>query len=758
MAAKKRTQSTKSEYVFWGFYGMLALGSMILGALIGVVFGWAIDLPRVEELEYLQPRQISVLYSANGEMLDQFATEKRILVRYEEIPENLKQAIISSEDKSFFTHPGIDVRRMLVTIFWNDLIMGNRWGGSTITMQLSKIRFTSTGKTIERKIKDIFYAINVEKEYSKEQIFTFYANQVSMGHGRYGVAAATDFYFHKELKDISLPEAAMLAGIIQSPGRHSPINRPDRALYRRNWVLGEMLENGFIARDVYEDSLAQPLGVMGRDDLQSPAPYYVEWIRQSLTANYSSEEIWESGLKIYTTLDLDIQKEAQRALRDGLRKYDRENRGWAGPAENILEEEIDIDEYTHPDWSKLFYKGQMIHGLVLQSSNASAEIRLGSYTANIALTDMAWTGAKSVSDVLKPGDVALFTLKEVDREERIIKADLDQVPEVQGAIVVLDNRTGAIRAMVGGFDFNFSKFNRATQALRQPGSIFKPFTYIAAMEAGFSPNDRILDQPVQFEDGLGRPYSPTNWDDKYKGLITIAQAMAESRNVPTVRLANAIGPEVIAETAKRFGLKQDIPPFLSIALGSVELTLEEIVSAFSSFPNHGVRAEPYSIQRVEDTNSVILQEHTLSVHDALVTQDVADKMLYLFQEVIRRGSGRSLLPLGHPLGGKTGTTNDATDVWFVGFTRNLTAGVWIGFDDNTPLGERVYGSTLALPVWKDFMSAVLKEMKPLEFESAWKPGPYDSGRVIGDLDSGEFMGPVRRQEYQVEDISPPPGG
>lgn len=736
---------------------MLALGCVILGALIGVVFGWAIDLPRVDELEYMQPKQVSVLYSSNGEVLDQFATEKRILVRYEEIPEVVKQAIISSEDKSFFSHPGIDVRRMMVTIFWNDLIMGNRWGGSTITMQLAKMRFTNTGKTIERKIKDIVYAINVEKEYSKEQIFTFYANQMNLGHGRYGIAAAADFYFHKKLEDITLPEAAMLAGIIQSPGRHSPINRPDRALYRRNWVLSEMLDNGFITREEHDAAVAEPLGVIGRDDQQSPAPYFVEWVRQGLTRNYSDEEIWEGGLRIYTTLDLGIQKEAQRALRAGLREYDRDKRGWAGPVENVLDQGIEIEEYRHPDWSKLFYKDQMIHGLVLQSSSANAEVRLGSYSSNISLADMAWTGAKRVSDILKPGDVALFTLRNVNREERTIEADLDQVPQVQGAVVVLDNRTGAIRAMVGGFDFSLSKFNRATQALRQPGSIFKPFTYIAAMEAGFNPNDRILDQPVQFEDGLGNPYVPTNWDDKFKGMITIAQALAESRNVPTVRLANAIGPEVIAETARRFGLKQNIPPYLSIALGSVEVTLEEIVSAFSSFPNHGVRADPYSIQRVEDSNGVILREHSLSVHDALVSQDVTEKMLYLFQEVIRRGSGRTLLPLGHPLGGKTGTTNEATDVWFVGFTRDLTAGVWIGFDDNTPLGDRVYGSTLALPVWKDFMSEVLKDMTPVEFESVWKPGPYDRSRVVGDLDSMEFMGPVRRQEYQVEDIAPPPG-
>lgn len=755
MATKKRKKAVSSQHLFWAFYGMLALGCIVLGSLVGVVFGWAIDLPRVEELEYMQPRQVSVLYSADGEVIDQFATEKRVLVSYEEIPEVLKQAIISSEDKSFFSHPGIDVKRMFVTIFWNDLIMGNRWGASTITMQLAKLRFTNTGKTVERKIKDILYAINVEKEYSKEQIFTFYVNQVNFGHGRYGIAAATDFYFHKDLQDITLPEAALLAGVIQSPGRHSPINSPQRALARRTFVLDQMLDNGFITAREHAEASRQPLGVLGRDDSQSPAPYFVEWVRQSLTEHYSDEEIWEGGLRIHTTLDLEIQREAQRALRKALRDYDRRTRGWAGPVENILDQGIAPEEYRHPDWSRLFYKGQMIHGLVLQSSKAGAEVRLGSYRATLTLQDLEWTGADDVSSILRAGDVALFHLQRVDRENRVIEAVLDQVPLVQGAILALDNGTGAIRAMVGGFDFNRSKFNRATQALRQPGSIFKPFTYIAAMEAGFSPNDLILDQPVQFEDGQGRPYSPSNWDDKYKGLITIAQALAESRNVPTVRLANAIGPEVIAETAKRFGLKQHIPPFLSIALGSVELTLEEIVSSFSSFPNHGVRAEPYSIQRVEDVNGVILQEHSLSVHDALVSEDVAEKMLYLFQEVIRRGSGRTLLSLGHPLGGKTGTTNEATDVWFVGFTRDLTAGVWIGFDDNTPLGDRVYGSTLALPVWKDFMSEVLKDREPVQFENVWEPGSYDKGRVIGDLESVDFMGPVKRQEYQVEDIAPP---
>ncbi|UCF36154.1 MAG: PBP1A family penicillin-binding protein [Acidobacteriota bacterium] len=769
MAAARRLSGARSKVgsshaLFWLSYGLILLGTAVVGGLVGMVFGYAVELPRVEELQLNRPNVVTYVYAQDGRVIGQFAAEKRILVTYQQIPETIRSAILAAEDATFFEHPGIDFRRVVATAI-NDVINWEMKGASTLTMQMSKLRFTSTEKAWERKVKDALYAIDIEKTYSKEQIFTFYANQIPLGHGRYGIAAAADFYFHKELGELTLAESALIAGILPSPGRYSPILHPDRALVRRAYVLGRMRELDMITPEEFEEASNAPLDVKGRDDELTPAPYFIEWVRQYLNTKYQTDQIWEGGLKIYTTLDYDLQVDAEKAIRQGLREFDHTKRGWAGPVTNILESGETLDEYRHSDWGRLFYPGQLIHGLVLASNPESAEVRLGSYTAHIGLEEIGWTKKKRVDQVLKPGDVALFSLQEVHRESRIIVAALDQIPEVQGAAITLDNTTGAVRAMVGGFDFNYSKFNRATQALRQPGSIFKPFTYVAAMEAGFSPNDQVLDSPVEFQDALGRPYSPSNWDDEYKGLITIKQALAESRNVPTVRLANALGPERIVDVAHRFGLKQDFPPYLSIALGSVEVTLSEIVSAFSCFPNHGVRAEPYFVERVEDHNGVILEEHMPSVHDAVVTPDVADKMLYLMQEVVRRGSGRPLLELGRPMGGKTGTTNESTDVWFVGFTPRVTTGVWVGYDEKRSLGDRVFGNTLALPIWKQFMQAWLDGAPVERFDSDYDPdrsmtriietsgGDAD---LIGPLIAPEGEQPARRQSFEVEDIAPPP--
>lgn len=766
MVRKKSRKWSKPErhFVFWITYAVLLLGAIGFGGLAGLLFGYAIDLPRVEELQQIQPSVVSSVYDSNGEVIGQFAAEKRILVSYGQVPQRMRNAVIAAEDAGFFTHPGIDFRRLIATVI-NDVLHWELKGGSTLTMQISKMRFTSEEKTFERKIKDILYAINIEKTYSKEQIFTFYANQISMGHGRYGIAAAADFYFHKTLDELTLAECALLAGIIQAPGRHSPINRPERALARRIFVLGQMLDKSFITEVEYREALDEPLTVKGRDDEQSPAPYFVEEVRQFLSDEYQTDQIWQEGLMVHTTLDYDMQMAAQRALRKGLTEFDRTRRGWAGPIRNILDDGIKPDEFVGPDWGQLFYKDQLVTGLVLESDADSAQVKLGSYTATITPKEIAWTKRKKVNQVLKSGDVAWFRLENVNRSTRVIDAVLDQIPEVQGAVYILDNRTGAIRAMVGGFDFKYSKFNRAIQALRQPGSIFKPFTYVAAMEAGFAPHDQVLDKPVEFQDALGRPYAPTNWDDKFKGLITIRQALAESRNVPTVRLANALGPATIASVAGRFGFRQEFPPYLSIALGSVEVTLSEIVSAFSCFPNRGVRAEPYFVQRVEDHNGVILEEHRPSVHDAVVTPDVADKMLYLMREVVRSGSGSSLRDLGQPLGGKTGTTNEATDVWFVGFTTRITAGVWVGYDEKKSLGDRVFGSTLALPIWKDFMKEILADQPPEQFDILYEPQDDEEARIV-DADGTtetesaeeEIDLPKIQNPFQVEDIAPPPSG
>ena len=740
----------KRHHFFWASYGLLVLVVAILGMVGGLLFGYAIDLPEVEQLEQERPNIVSYVYSEDGRVLGQFALEKRILLTYEQIPENLKNAILAAEDADFFRHSGIDFRRLFVTLV-RDILLSERKGASTLTMQLSKLLFTGSEKTIERKIKDMLFALEIEKNYSKEQIFTFYCNQIYMGHGTYGIASAADFYFNKPLDNFTLAESALLAGIIQVPGRHSPINHPDDATRRRNSVLRQMYDKGFITARALHEAQAEPLLVRGRNYEQSPAPYFIEWVRQYLERNYSTEQIWEGGLKIYTTLNYDIQVAARRTLREGLKKFDKETHKGVGFIENILEQGQDLDTYVHPEWRQIFYEGQIVHGLVMKSTPQEALVKLGSFTARIEPEDMTWTEQEQVDQVLKPGDVAAFSIQEIQRAEKTIEATLDRIPEVQGALITIDNKTGAIRAMVGGFDFQYSEFNRATQAMRQPGSLFKPFTYVSLMEEGYSPFEHVLDAPVSYREGPGRIYAPENSDQNFRGLMTIRDAFAFSRNVPTIRLANALGIDKVIEVAYRFGIQRKLPPYLPVALGAGELTLQEITSAFTVFPHNGVRAHPHFIQRVENYHGATLMEHQ-NQFDQVISPETAGKMLYLLRSVVERGTARRARSLERPLGGKTGTTNDSTDSWFVGFTPQITSGVWAGYDEKKSLGERVYGATLALPIWIDFMESISETMPIKDFEVNYTPLDITLARRQGVGEKGEEVG---QQPWSVEDIPPP---
>ena len=739
----------KRHHFFWASYGLLVLVVAILGMVGGLLFGYAIDLPEVEQLEQERPNIVSYVYSEDGRVIGQFALEKRILLTYEQIPENLKNAILAAEDADFFRHSGIDFRRLFVTLV-RDILLSERKGATTLTMQLSKLLFTGSEKTIERKIKDMLFALEIEQNYSKEQIFTFYCNQIYMGHGTYGIASAADFYFNKPLDNFTLAESALLAGIIQVPGRHSPINHPDGATRRRNSVLRQMYDKGFITARALHEAQAEALLVRGRNYDQSPAPYFIEWVRQYLERNYSTEQIWEGGLKIYTTLNYDIQVAARRTLREGLKKFDKETHKGAGFIENILDQGQDLDTYVHPEWRQIFYEGQIVHGLVMKSTPKEALVKLGSFTARIEPEDMTWTEQEQVDQVLKPGDVAAFSIQEIQRAEKTIKATLDRIPEVQGALITIDNKTGAIRAMVGGFDFQYSEFNRATQAMRQPGSLFKPFTYVSLMEAGYSPFEHVLDAPVSYREGPGRIYAPENSDQNFRGLMTIRDAFAFSRNVPTIRLANALGIDKVIEVAYRFGIQRKLPPYLPVALGAGELTLQEITSAFTVFPHNGVRAHPHFIQRVEDYHGVTLMEHQ-NQFDQVISRETAGKMLYLLRSVVERGTARRAQSLKRPLGGKTGTTNDSTDSWFVGFTPQITTGVWAGYDEKKSLGKRVYGATLALPIWIDFMENISETIPIEDFEVTYAPLDITLAQRQNVKVKGEEVVPP----WSVEDIPPP---
>ncbi len=731
--------------LFWSLYAAAAAAAALLGTLSGILFAYALDLPRVEELETVRPWTASRLVDRRDRPLARFAAEDRLLIETGQVTPRLKQAVLAAEDSDFYDHIGIDFRRVLVTVARN-LLKGQRKGASTLTMQLAKMRFTSYERRLERKIKDALYALKIESRYSKDQILTFYLNQANLGHGVYGMSAAAEFYYGRGLEQLSLDEMALLAGILPSPTRYSPINSPRLAQIRRDYVLRRMLDEGYIGEDEMRQALQAPIEVQPPD--RASASYAAEAVRLELAdMGYPSSIVHRRGLRVTTTLDGEVQKAARQALQNGLLAFDKRSRRWRGAEFNLLDQGRRLDAYRHPEWSRIFRPGQIIRGLVLESGPQQAQVRLGTYTARIGPDDIAWTGKRRVDEALKQGDVAAFRLRSIDRAQRIIEASLERIPGVQGALLALDTRSGAILAMVGGFDFQYSQFNRATQALRQPGSIFKPFTYLAALEAGYSPLDTELDEPVQFLDGLNRVYAPRNSDRKFKGVMPLYQAIGESRNIPTLRLADKLGIERVIAAAGRFGIRRPLPPYLPVAIGAGEVTLTEITSALSAFANRGYLARPYLIERIEDFDGSLLYEAAPELEEA-ASAEIADQMLCLLRGVIEQpeGTGRAARRLNRPLAGKTGTTNDSTDSWFVGITPSITAGVWVGRDSNKPLGRDIWGSTLALPIWLDF------------FRSISHLSPSEDFAATCALDPGSIAYAAQTEpsrDLKVEDIPPP---
>src|SRR5438093_1541371 len=446
-----------------------------------------------------------------------------------------------------------------------------------------------------------------------------------------------------------------------------------------------------------------------REDL---APYFVEWVRQSLADKYSTDVIWRRGLRVYSTLNIGMQEAANKALRDGLRDYDKRH-GWRGPIDNILRQPpASLETYTHPDWRNMLRPGDIVTGLVVNAGKSEATVRVGKYTAALGAKEIVWTKAKSPAAILKAGDLVRLQIVSLDANGKTASALLDQTPQVQGALITIQNSTGEIKAMVGGYDFESSEFNRATQALRQVGSTFKPFVYSAALERGLTPDSSIIDSPISFTDSLGRVWTPANYDGKFKGPITLRQALTESRNVPTIKIASLIGIKNVLVMARRFGLTAPMEPYLPMAIGACEATPLEMASAFTVFPNLGLQPKPYFIRRIDDYDRV-KKEETLPQIRKVLEPEISEQMLGLLQNVVQNGTATAAKSLGRPLGGKTGTTNDFTDAWFVGFTPSLTTAVWVGFDTKKTLGNKEAGAVVALPIWIHYLEDTLKD-KPVE--------------------------------------------
>jgi penicillin-binding protein 1A len=687
------------------------------GALLGVFLAFESDLPQVTSLEDFQPNIITQVYAADGSVLGEFAIEKRVVVEFRDIPPVLRNAIVAVEDADFWKHIGINPWRIPGAALANLRSGRRREGFSTLTMQLTRLLFLTPEKTYERKIKEVILAFQIEKNFTKEEILTLYCNQIYFGHGNYGVEAASRFYFGKAVKDLTLPEAALIAGIGQSPTRLSPIESPERAIQRRNHVIERMAEEKYVSREEADAAQEAALGLHLRKEPPSIAPHFLEEVRKYLEKEYGSQRIYQGGLRVYTTLDPAMQRAAVKALRDGLRTLDRRARGFVKPETSLLADGRLPDPLHLEEWDWPVAAGDVVRGVVIASDRMSAVVQVGDYRARVFPADLAWTRRTGVSDVLPRGVVAPFRIASLSESDgrKEAKVQLEQEPKVEGALLALDVRSGAVRAMVGGYDFEKSKFNRATQAMRQVGSAFKPIVYSAAVESlGWTPSTIIVDAPLSFTNPWNKTvWTPQNYDGAYAGPITLRRAIEQSRNIPAVKTLQAVGVEKGIEYARRLGLAGEFPPYLPIALGAGEATLVEMVGAYATFANQGLRMKPFLIERITDRDGNVVEQATPRASDAL-RADTAFILTSLLRGVVERGTAARARRLKRPIAGKTGTTNDFTDAWFLGYEPSLAAGVWVGFDEKKDsLGKGETGADAALPIWMEFWAAATA-LRPIE--------------------------------------------
>ena len=690
---------------------LLFVLAAVSGSVAGVLVVYASDLPQISQLDDYAPSTITRVYAANNEIVGEFATQRREVIRYDQIAPVLRDAIKAAEDAEFDSHMGLSITRIVVTLV-KDLFTGKRAGASTLTQQLTRKLFLTDEKTWERKIKEAVLAIQIEKRYTKPEIITLYCNQIPWGHGTYGAEAAARLYFGKSAKDVTLEEAALLAGIIQAPARHSPYVNPQNAMRRRNYALNQMADGGFITRAQAEEAKQKPIKTIGRPALATDAAFFVEEVRQQLEERYGAQQLYENGLSVYTTLDTTLQDAAEKALADGMRRIDR-RRGFRKP------QRVDaaaVAAFKDPSWTAAPPAvGASVVAIVTGVEGAKVRVRMAAWEAELGKADYQWT-RKTSGAFLAPGDVVRVLVATVDDAAKRFTGSLDQAPEFEGAVLAVQNRTGRVLAMVGGKSWEASRFNRTTQAMRQLGSTFKPIVYAAAIDGGLRPTEILQDAPASWPAGPGQPpYAPLNYDKKFEGPITLRHALEQSRNVPTVRLMDKLTPAKVAEYAQKLGFTSKVQPYLSSALGSSEATLQEVVSAFAAFPNQGMRMQPFEIVRITDRQNNVLEENRPVATEALRV-DAAYIMTHLLRGVVERGTAARAASLKWPVGGKTGTTDDFTDAWFVGFDPDITVGVWVGYDRKKSLGNGESGAQAALPIWMDIMKVWIGDRKdPPEF-------------------------------------------
>ncbi|MGK2859669.1 MAG: penicillin-binding protein 1A [Thermoanaerobaculia bacterium] len=676
---------------------------MALGVPGGFLAARIIHIPLVETLDTYRPSVITRLYSRDGRPYAEYAIQRRMMVSKKEMSPHLINALVATEDANFYDHGGIDPKAVARAVYKDVMTQKKAEGASTLTMQLARQVFLTPEKSWRRKINEVFLAIEIEKYFTKDQIIEMYANQVYLGDV-YGVEAAARHYFGKNAKDLTIPEAALIAGMVQRPARLSPITHPKESLNRRNHVLGRMLAVKYITPQEHRDAIRTPI-VLGtyKDETPDVGAYFAEEVRQYIEKYYGSEELYQSGLQVWTTLDLQLQEIAERALRDGLHRFDK-RRGLRKAARNVIAEGIEPEAWSDPGWEESPRENEIYSAVVTEVKKDRVDVRLGKDTIVLKRESWGWTRKESLEGSLRRGDVVSVKLA-TDPKKKTTSWMLEQIPAVEGAMIVLDVRSGEILALSGGYDFQRSKFNRAVQSLRQTGSGFKPFVYASALERGFTVADTVFDSPVSITLDT-TTYSPRNYDGQYSGIVTLQQALEKSINVPAVKTFMLVGANPVIDLTRRCGVSAPLPPYPSLALGAAGVSPLEMAAAYNSFANQGVYARPRYIRRVTDATSKILEEGAPELNEAVSVQ-TAYLITHMLEGVVDRGTAYKAHTVPGGVAGKTGTTNGFTDAWFIGFTPEYTIAVWLGYDDPAKsLGSGATGGEIALPIWLDFINRV----------------------------------------------------
>ena len=763
-AAKKK--GFFRRFILAPFLVLMILGLIVLAAAVGGYQYLSQDLPKINSLRDYRPPIITTVYAEDGQKIAEFFKERRIVIPLAEVPPVLVNAFIAAEDSRFFQHPGVDPLSILRAALKNLEAGTIKQGGSTITQQVTRSFLLTPERSYIRKIKEVILSYRIEKAFTKEEILFLYLNQIYLGHGAYGVQAAAENYFGKSVKELSLAECAVLAGLPQAPSRYSPFRHPEQARARQVYVLNRMVEEGFIRREQADEALAVKLDIKPRRNLYGEqVPYYTEHVRRYVEAKYGVDALYQQGLQIQTAVSIDFQKMAEQEVNRGLQELDK-RQGFRGPLRSLAAAEMEafLREQAADLESAPLHPGRITQAVVVQVNDLAKTVgvRIGNDAGVIALADMNWARKpnpdvahhdarlRQPSAALKAGDLILIKIKEPRKDPREPwRVALEQEPLVQGAMLCLEAETGLVKAMVGGRDFNETQFNRAIQSRRQPGSSFKPIIYSAALDRKFSdpkkfytPATVIIDSAVVFEDRVrDQSWKPKNYKETFYGPTLLREALAQSRNVVTVKILQDIGIDYAIDYARKLGITADLTRTLSLALGASGVSLFELTRAYSVFANQGFLVEPVFVLKIADRDGGVLEE-AVSERRRVIEKDTAFIMTNLMESVVQHGTGQRIKALGRPAAGKTGTTNDMYDAWYLGYTPEYITGVWVGFDTEAPLGKTETGAVAAIPIWLGFMKQVLASQPVQSFQAP-------EGVIFAKIDAETGLLPVAESRKTI---------